>query len=82
MVSGNLRLPPLFGRASLVSYSFQRMKITIKTLQQKLFTVDVEPSETILAVKAKISELESQPVEAMKIIYAGAQLRIIFVIQL
>lgn len=47
------------------------MKITIKTLQQKLFTVDVEPEDTVQAIKSKINEEQGHPVESQKLIYSG-----------
>jgi UV excision repair protein RAD23 len=47
------------------------MKITIKTLQQKVFTVEAEESETIGEVKKKISDSQGHPVEGQKLIYSG-----------
>ncbi|KAF9478646.1 UV excision repair protein Rad23 [Pholiota conissans] len=47
------------------------MKITIKTTQQKIFQVDVEPSETIADLKAKIYTSQGHPVAVQKIIYSG-----------
>lgn len=47
------------------------MKITIKTLQQKLFTVDVEPEETVATIKSKISDEHGHAVGSQKLIYSG-----------
>ncbi|TFK53692.1 UV excision repair protein Rad23 [Heliocybe sulcata] len=47
------------------------MKVTIKTLQQKVFTVDAEPSETVGDLKKKILENQGHSVESQKIIYSG-----------
>ncbi|GJJ14939.1 hypothetical protein Clacol_009209 [Clathrus columnatus] len=52
------------------------MKITIKTLQQKLFQVvdfqiEADGSDTIGVVKAKIEEAHGHPVEQQKLIYSG-----------
>lgn len=47
------------------------MKITIKTLQQKLFQLDAEPTDTVAVLKAKIEELHGHPTATQKIIYSG-----------
>lgn len=47
------------------------MKITIKTLQQKLFTVDVEPEDTVATIKSKISDEHGHAIESQKLIYSG-----------
>jgi len=47
------------------------MKITIKTLQQKLFTVDVDPDDTVATIKSKISDEHGHPVTSQKLIYSG-----------
>ncbi|KAG8835009.1 hypothetical protein FRC17_005857 [Serendipita sp. 399] len=47
------------------------MKVTIKTLQQKLFTVDVEPEQTVGDIKQKISQEHGHPPESQKLIYSG-----------
>jgi UV excision repair protein RAD23 len=46
-------------------------KVTIKTLQQKVFTIDVEPSETVGDLKQKITDSQGHPTESQKIIFAG-----------
>ncbi|KAI0314923.1 hypothetical protein OF83DRAFT_1134570 [Amylostereum chailletii] len=47
------------------------MKVTIKTLQQKVFTVDTEDTDTILDLKNKIQESQKHPVDNQKIIFSG-----------
>ncbi|EJU04294.1 UV excision repair protein Rad23 [Dacryopinax primogenitus] len=47
------------------------MKLTFKTLQQKQFTLDAEPSDTVLDLKHRISQDQDFPVEQQKIIYSG-----------
>ncbi|KAF8200877.1 hypothetical protein BJ912DRAFT_1029614 [Pholiota molesta] len=47
------------------------MKITVKTTQQKIFQVDVEPTESIADLKAKIHQSQGHPVAVQKIIYSG-----------
>ncbi|KAF9049687.1 hypothetical protein BJ165DRAFT_1591889 [Panaeolus papilionaceus] len=47
------------------------MKITVKTTQQKVFQVDVESSDTIGALKAKIQETQGHSAAVQKIIYSG-----------
>ncbi|KAJ2851970.1 UV excision repair protein rad23 [Coemansia brasiliensis] len=47
------------------------MKIKLKTLQQKEFHVEVEPSDTIGVVKQKVKESQEFPVETQKLIFSG-----------
>jgi len=47
------------------------MKITIKTTQQKIFQVEIESTESIAALKAKIQEAQGHPAAVQKIIYSG-----------
>jgi len=47
------------------------MKLTIKTLQQQQFTVDVSGGETILQIKERIEQQEKHPVGHQKLIHAG-----------
>lgn len=47
------------------------MKITVKTLQQKQFTIDAEPSDTIGDVKARIQAEQGHSAETQKLIYSG-----------
>ncbi|KAL1930735.1 hypothetical protein VTP01DRAFT_10897 [Rhizomucor pusillus] len=47
------------------------MKLTIKTLKQNQFQLDVDGSETVLAVKQKIEQSEGHPVAQQKLIFSG-----------
>jgi len=47
------------------------MKITVKTVQQKVFQIDAEGPDTVSDLKQKIHESQGHSVESQKIIYAG-----------
>jgi len=47
------------------------MKVTIRTLQQKTFLIDAEPSETVADLKAKIASTYGHTVDTQKLIYSG-----------
>jgi UV excision repair protein RAD23 len=47
------------------------MHVTIKTLSQETFKVEIEPSEKILKIKEKIKELKNYDISNQKLIFAG-----------